>query len=157
MTRRTRSTALALAAAVTLLAVTNIASAQPRREVAPSVIGAWRFETARFGIASDGAGCRMTGTMTIAQGSRPNAFACTFVAVETCNRGTWSAEQRCTATRTGDTLEIVSEIVRVTPANPGYAPDNWSLTIRSADLMIGELRSADIAPVQFRRGPAYTS
>ena len=45
----------------------------------------------------------------------------------------------------------------LTPANISYAPDNWSLTIRSTDLMVGELRSADIANVQFTRGPAYTS
>ena len=148
---------VALTTALALLAVTGLALAQPPRNEAPSVVGAWRFETARFGVAADGAGCRMTGTMTIVRGARPDTFACTFTATETCSRGAWTAEQRCTATRVGEKLEIVSEILRVTPANSGYAPDNWSLTIRSADLMVGELRSADIAPVQFRRGPAFVS
>ncbi len=157
MTSRARGIPRIMAATLALLAAATAASAQPRPAPGTSVVGTWRFETARFSVAPDGSGCRMSGSMTIVRGSRANAFACTFVATESCTRGAWSAEQRCTATRTGDKLEIVSEIVRVTPPNTSYAPDNWSLTIRSSDLMIGELRSADIANVQFRRGPAFTS
>jgi hypothetical protein len=126
-----------------------LAHAQPT----PNILGGWRFETAPY----DGGVCKMTGTMTIVRGAGPNAFTCTFVATERCGSNEWSAEQRCTATRTGERLEITSAIVRLTPPNVTYAPDNWSLTIRSTDLMVGELRSADIANVQFRRGPDLVS
>lgn len=139
-----------------LAAVAGAALAQPRAE-APSVVGSWRFETALYDADGDGRGCRMSGDMTIARGPTANTYACRFIATESCPWGRWSAEQTCTATRTGDQLTIESEIVRLTPPNTSYAPDNWALTIRSSDLMTGELRSADIAGVQFRRGPAFTS
>jgi hypothetical protein len=147
-----RALLFALAAA----AVATAAAAQPKGEPA-TVLGAWRFETAEYDIAADGRGCRMTGDMTIARGRAANEYACRFVATETCAFGQWSAEQTCVARRRGDRLEIESAIVRLTPANTSYAPDNWSLTIRSSNLMVGELRSADIANVEFRRGPAFTS
>lgn len=157
MIRRARSPSSLVAAAVALLAVTTAAVAQPQRQPATSVIGAWRFETAKYGIDPRGKNCQMSGTMTIARGASANTFACSFIATESCSWGQWSAEQRCTATRNGDKLEIASEIVRLSPPNTSYAPDNWSLTIRTSDLMIGELRSAAVANVQFRRGPAFTS
>ena len=152
------STARRIACVLTIcaVAIVSVASAQPRRNAPPSVIGAWRFETARYDGGAGG-GCQMSGTMTIARAAAPNTFACTFIATESCGVNRWSAEQRCTATRSGDKLEITSEIVRLSPANTSYAPDNWSMSIRSSDLMVGELRSADIADVQFRRGPAFVS
>lgn len=140
-------------ALVALVAAGGVASAQPKRASGPDIAGTWRFETAPY----DGGVCRMTGTMTIARGAGANGYTCTFIATETCSGRSWSAEQRCTAQRNGAGLEIASTIVRVTPPNTSYVPDNWSLTIRSADLMVGELRSADIADVQFRRGPALVS
>lgn len=133
-------------------ALCGAALAQPRSE-APSIAGAWGFETAPYQSGS----CRMTGAMTIARSRVANEYTCTFIATERCTWGEWSAEQRCTARRTGDRLEIVSTIVKLTPPGTSYAPDNWSLTVRSSDLMVGELRSADIAGVQFRRGPALVS
>ena len=150
-----RSDLTALAAAVAFAAAASPATAQPQRDAA-SVLGAWRFDTTRYDGA-DGRSCKMTGTMTIVRGARANAFACTFIATEDCTWGSWSAQQRCTATRTGDKLEITSTIVRLTPTNISYAPDNWALTIRSSDLMVGELHSADVATVRFTRGPAFTS
>jgi hypothetical protein len=133
------------------IAVCGAAAAQPKGEA--SIAGAWRFETSRY---QSGA-CQMTGSMTIARARGANAYTCAFIATERCRWGEWSAEQRCTAQRTGDRLEIASTIVRLTPPGTSYLPDNWSLTIRSSDLMVGELRSADIAGVQFRRGPALVS
>lgn len=146
MPRRWASVFLALAT------LGGVAAAQPKREAA-NIAGGWRFETAPY----DGGACRMTGAMTIARGPGANDFICTFIATEKCNGAEWSAEQSCTARRTGDKLEITSAIVRLTPPHTSYVPDNWSLTIRSSDLMVGELRSADIAGVQFRRGPALVS
>ncbi|MDX2234206.1 MAG: hypothetical protein NW200_06880 [Hyphomonadaceae bacterium] len=145
--------ALALGLAVAAFAT---GAAAQRRAGDADIVGAWRFETVRYDVTDTG-GCQMTGTMTIRRGPAPGAYVCAFTATEDCGWGRWSAEQTCTARRNGDQLEVESVIVRVSPANTSYAPDNWSLTIRSADLMVGELRSADIANVEFRRGPAYTS
>jgi hypothetical protein len=50
-----------------------------------------------------------------------------------------------------------SAIIKVEPATVSYAPDDWILTIRNGNLMIGELRSADIAPVEFKRHDAVIS
>jgi hypothetical protein len=150
-----RRAAAALALGLLAATIATTASAQ-RRTDAPSILGAWRFETARYDVTQSG-GCQMKGSMTIVRGRDANTFTCRFIATESCNWGEWSAEQTCTATRQGDKLEITSTVVRLTPNNISYAPDNWSLTIRSTDLMVGELRSADIANVQFRRGPAIIS
>lgn len=134
------------------------ASAQRRAPPpAPVITGAWTFQTAPYDGDSDGRSCTMKGSMTIVQGRNGGDLTCTFTAVETCPFGEWTAEQTCTAKRTGETLEITSAVRRVTPSTVNYAPDNWRLTIRTGDLMIGELRSADIANVQFRRGPANIS
>jgi hypothetical protein len=147
----------AAALAIGLLAAAAATSAEAQRRIDPAaILGVWRFETERYDIGQDG-GCRMSGTMTIAAGRTANAYVCRFTATETCAWGEWSAEQTCTAERQGDRLDITSTIVRLSPPNISYAPDNWSLTIRSPDLMVGELRSADIAGVQFRRGPAIIS
>jgi hypothetical protein len=146
MPRRWASALLGLAT------MSGVAVAQPKG--APvDIAGAWRFETAPY----DGGACRMTGTMTIVRGRGANAYTCTFIATESCRWGQWSAEQRCTAQRDGARVDIASTIVRLTPPGTSYVPDNWSLTIRSSDLMVGELRSADIAGVEFRRGPALVS
>lgn len=156
--RSERHIAIGLAAVLALGATAGVVSAQPQaRAVAPVITGAWRFQTRPYDGDRDGRACSMRGTMTIVQGRQSSALTCTFVATETCPHGAWTAEQTCTATRTGDKLEIASTIRRVTPSTVNYAPDNWSLTIRTSDLMVGELRSADIADVQFRRGPAVTS
>lgn len=121
------------------------------------ITGAWSFQTQPYDGDRDGRACTMKGSMTIVQGRTGEALTCTFTATETCPFGTWTAEQTCTAKRTGDKLEITSAVRRVTPNTVNYAPDNWQLTIRTSDLMVGELRSADIANVQFRRGPAFVS
>jgi hypothetical protein len=155
--RSDRRAALVIAAGLALAATAGAGFAQPKAGApAPVVTGAWSFQTAPYDGDRDGRTCSMRGSMTIAQG-RDGALTCAFTAIETCPGGTWTAEQTCTAVRAGAKLEITSTIRRVTPNTVNYAPDNWSLTVRSSDLMVGELHSADIANVQFRRGPAYTS
>jgi hypothetical protein len=156
--RSDRRVATGIAALFALAATSSAVFAQPRaRATTPVITGVWTFQTQAYDSDHDGRPCSMRGTMTIMQGRQPGALSCTFVATETCPNGAWTAEQSCTAARTGARLEITSTITRVTPGTVNYAPDNWSLTIRTNDLMVGELRSAAIAGVQFRRGPAYTS
>jgi hypothetical protein len=148
---------IAVAVLALSLSFATHAFAQRRTPPAPVISGAWTFQTAPYDGDRDGRSCTMKGSMVIVQGRTPNELTCTFTATETCPFGEWVAEQTCTAKRTGDKLDITSTVRRVTPNTVSYAPDNWQLTIRTSDLMVGELRSADIANVQFRRGPSYTS
>lgn len=157
MTFRKRIAAVAALALALTCTTQAFAQRKDRAPAAPNIVGAWSFQTAPYDGDRDGQACSMKGTMTIAPARTAGEFTCTFTAVETCPWGEWTAEQTCTAKRAGGKLEITSAIRRVTPSTVNYAPDNWSLTVRSSDLMIGELRSADIANVQFRRGPAYIS
>jgi hypothetical protein len=162
MPRRSDKLAIAVAAVLALAATSGAVFAQPQkgrsaRAPQPVITGAWSFQTAPYDGDRDGRACSMKGSMVIVQGRTPDLLTCTFTATETCPFGEWTAEQTCTAKRTGAQLEISSTITRVTPPTVNYAPDNWILTIRTSDLMIGELRSADVANVQFRRGPAYVS
>lgn len=154
---KTRTRIAAVATLAMAFAVSTQALAQRNAAPAPNIAGAWSFQTAPYDGDGDGRACTMRGTMTIAPTRSAGDFTCVFTAVETCPWGEWTAEQSCTAKRTGAKLEITSTITKVTPPTVSYAPDNWSLTIRTGDLMVGELRSADIANVQFRRGPAYVS
>lgn len=150
-------TALPVAAALWFAAA--VASAQPAREPSPSIVGAWAFETGVFGATPDGrGGCRINGTMSIARAPTGAGYTCSFTATERCTSGlVILADQSCTATRDGASVTITSKVDRVAPASISYAPDHWKLTVRNADLMTGELRSADTATATFRRAPTVIS
>ena len=103
----------------------------------------------------------MRGRMVIRRGEEPGAYLCDFIANERCPDTDspvidTHVEQRCIAGRDGADLVILSEIVEQDQALP-YWPDNFRLTIHSSREMRGELRSADVAPVVFRRTPAPMS
>jgi hypothetical protein len=126
------------------------------REPTPAISGAWRFETAIYDRD-----CRMRGQMTLRRSSESGIYDCRLVAFERCpdqeNAEINSeVEQVCRAVRNGEQLTITSEIVRMKEESP-YQPDDFELVIRSGLLMQGELRSADIAPVEFRREPGPMS
>jgi hypothetical protein len=150
----------AIGLAVVLAACAGLAFAQqPKRNIepSPSITGQWRFDTKPYGDANTGGPCQMSGTMTISRSAQTGAYTCRFVARERCPHGQWTAIQTCTATRQGAQLTMKSAIIKVEPATVSYAPDDWILTIRNGNLMIGELRSADIAPVEFKRHDAVIS
>lgn len=128
------------------LAGVGAAAAKPPRAVDP-VLGGWVFETATYKGT-----CKMKGEMSIRPTTQPNRYTCSFVATETCQDLKVRADQSCIAVKDGKTLTVTAKIEKLTPADIPYAPDNWSLTIVDSSKMIGELRSADIAPVTFYRG-----
>lgn len=132
------------------LAGAPIACAKPR--ASDPVLGSWTFETAVYKGS-----CRMRGEMSIRAGSAPNVYQCSFVATESCTDLKVRADQSCTATKSGQKLSVKATILKVTPPDVPYAPDDWELTIVNASKMIGELRSADIAPVTFYRGTGAIS
>lgn len=140
-----RAMILGMALALTC-AGSSVAAAKPARAVDP-VLGGWVFETATYKGT-----CKMKGEMSIRPTTTPNRYTCSFVATETCEGLKVRADQSCTAVKDGKTLSVAATIVKLTPPDIPYAPDNWSLTIIDSSKMIGELRSADIAPVTFYRG-----
>jgi hypothetical protein len=145
----------AIAGVLALLLVAP-AGAQTRGEPRPAITGEWRFDTAPYNVNPDGSACRMSGLMTIKRNAN-GAYSGRFTARETCPHGSWTAEQTCIGVRKGDKLELTATIIKLTPANVSYAPDNWSLTIKNGSRMVGQLRSADVADVEFRRSEAVVS
>lgn len=117
------------------------------------ITGAWRFET---DVYHDGS-CRLWGNISITKSTGDNMFSCKFVAREKCEsmpEWDYEAEQTCVALRRGDKLSIGSTVLKVNGDPNDYWPDNFELVIKSSKLMTGELRSATIAPIEFKReGP----
>ncbi|MBU6372536.1 MAG: hypothetical protein KJS97_07360 [Alphaproteobacteria bacterium] len=141
-----RAVMLGVALALAVAVGSGAAAAKPARAVDP-VLGGWVFETAVYKGS-----CRMKGEMSIRPAPQPNRYTCSFVATETCEGLKVRADQSCTAVKEGKTLTIKATILKLTPPDILYTPDDWSLTIVDSSKMIGELRSADIAPVTFYRG-----
>ncbi len=139
---------VALAAALAASAPAAAQSGAPG-----DIVGAWSFETRPY----NGAGrCVMSGVMRVYPAKSGDAYPCELTAVEECDiLGRSVVVQSCTATRSGtNQLSVRSNIedmleIKTDPAN--YVPDNFALTIKSADRMFGSLVSAAIAPVEFRR------
>ena len=125
------------------------AGAAPHPGASGGVRGAWQFQTAPY----DG-GCVMTGDL-IVRGDAKSGYICRLVAHEACPEITVTAQQTCRLTEERGAVTIKSRLERVTV--PNYAPDNFALRMESAARMTGQLRSADIAPVTFFRGPGAIS
>ncbi|MGD2134024.1 MAG: hypothetical protein PVI23_14615 [Maricaulaceae bacterium] len=148
--------ALSCAAAAPALAQSNAQSIGAEADIS----GYWEFETKRYDY-----GCKMTGEMTIAPAETEGEYVGELIAREKCDGITletgeifgpveYYAEQTVVATRDGEALTIVSTLVRIDPPSTSYWPDDFVLEIIDGALMMGELRSADIAPVAFFRGDA---
>ncbi|KCZ47846.1 MULTISPECIES: hypothetical protein [unclassified Hyphomonas] len=145
--RLARMTALALAG--TLLATTPVHAGT--EDDATDVLGTWSFRTKPY----RGGECLMTGTMYLTPHPEPDQFTCELTAVEVCSVwGRSVVRQSCKARRFGDQLSIRSEIEEMLESKVEgliYVPDNFTLTIESADRMFGALVSAVTAPAEFRR------
>ncbi|KCZ88000.1 hypothetical protein [Hyphomonas jannaschiana] len=147
ISRLARMAAIALAG--TLLA-TGLAHAGTGDD--PSdVLGTWSFRTKPY----RGGECLMTGTMNLTPHPEEGQYTCELTAVEVCTVwGRSVVRQSCKARRFGNQLSIRSEIEEMLEAKVEgliYVPDNFTLTIESADRMFGALVSAVTAPAEFRR------
>ena len=88
-------------------------------------------------------------------------YACELTAVEVCSLwGRSVVVQSCQARRFGNQVSVRSQIVDMLESKFAdeeaalafnYVPDNFALTIQSAERMYGALVSAVPAPVEFRR------
>ncbi|MBU2607226.1 MAG: hypothetical protein KKC43_15205 [Alphaproteobacteria bacterium] len=141
---------LAAMAALVLLASAP-ASAGNMDADASDVLGTWTFQTRPYRNGQ----CLMTGTMNLSPHPEPGQYACELTAVEVCS--TWGrsvVRQSCQARRFGDQVSIRSQIEEMLESKVEglvYMPDNFTLTIESADRMFGALVSAVTAPAEFRR------
>lgn len=134
------------------LGLSALASAGPAfAEALPDITGAWTFKTERYRAGL----CQLYGTLHLRATPEDNIYRGAITAVEDCEGADrWVVEQTATAWRSGEELAIESTIVSFieASANPeNYAPDHFSVTIDSDNLMTGDLLSAVSAPVEFRR------
>lgn len=115
------------------------------------VLGTWSFQTRPY---RQGA-CIMTGTMFLSPHPEEGQYSCELTAVEVCSMwGRSVVRQSCQARRFGDQVSIRSEIEEMLESKTEgltYVPDNFTLTVQSADRMFGALVSAVTAPAEFHR------
>jgi hypothetical protein len=126
-----------------------ILAASPVSAPKDAAAGAWVFETQTYAD-----GCKLAGEVVLVPSrTERGRYSCTVKARETCDgRGLIAqAEQTCTAVRTGDALRIESKVVSVKPPGISYAPDDFTLTIRSTSRMDGMMESFNSAPATFLR------
>ena len=97
----------------------------------------------------------MTGTMYLSPHPEKGKYTCELTAVEVCSLwGRSVVRQSCQASRFGNQVSIRSQIEEMLESKVEgliYMPDNFTLTIESADRMFGALVSAVTAPAEFRR------
>ena len=119
------------------------------------VLGAWRFQTKPY----RGGQCVMSGTMHLSETAESGTLDCELTAMEACSLwGRSLVRQTCEAEHFGNQLSVRSQIAEVLDVKSGldgfelnYVPDNFALTVQSAERMYGSLVSAVTAPVEFRR------
>jgi hypothetical protein len=148
---------LAASAVALALAAPSGAPVWAQSNAAPpdaDILGAWSFQTEPY----ENLRCQMTGELILTETSVPNVYGGELIAYEACDGAQiYEARQSATVTRDGDRLTITSTLLKVLPRPDAYAPDNFELEIVSSALMVGELRSADIAPATFRRREVLVS
>jgi hypothetical protein len=144
----------ALSALAAVLLIAAPVAAQSDDGAAADILGAWTFQTARY----DSLRCQMTGELVLTATSEPDVYGGELIAYETCDGDQiYEARQSATVVRDGARLTITSTLLKVLPRPDFYAPDNFELNIVNGALMVGELRSADIAPATFRRRESLVS
>ena len=140
---------IAAAAALSLLACAPATAGN--NEDKTDVLGTWSFQTRPY---RDGE-CLMTGTMYLSPHPEKGKYTCELTAVEVCSLwGRSGVRQSCQASRFGNQVSIRSQIEEMLESKVEgliYMPDNFTLTIESADRMFGALVSAVTAPAEFRR------
>lgn len=142
---------LAAAAALSLLVCIPASAGNDKDTDKTDVLGTWSFQTRPYRNGE----CVMTGTMNLSPHPDAGKYTCELTAVEMCTFwGRSVVRQSCQASRYGDQVSIRSQIEEMLESKVEgliYMPDNFTLTIESADRMFGALVSAVTAPAEFRR------
>ena len=115
------------------------------------ILGNWTFQTKPYREGR----CVMSGTMRVTPDPEPGLYKCELTAVEVCSMwGRSVVLQQCSARRFGNQVSIRSEIDQFLESKLEglvYVPDNFALTVQSAERMYGSLISAATAPAIFIR------
>lgn len=115
------------------------------------VLGTWSFQTHPYRQGT----CLMTGTMHLSPAPEEGTYQCELTAIEVCSVwGRSVVRQSCQARRFGNQVSIRSQVDEILESKVEgfvYWPDNFTLTVQSADRMFGALVSAVTAPAEFRR------
>lgn len=127
--------------------------------------GRWAFETDQVNL-----NCVLKGEMQIWPTNTENKYTCRFIANQLCEGDTpldIKVAQTCTATLSGDQVNIESAIDRTVSVSPKemrarvdqlYAPDHFFVSLNaSGDEMIGMFHSVSQAFVRFTRLQDLTS
>jgi hypothetical protein len=142
---------LAATAILAVLACAPVSAGNSKDVDKTDVLGAWTFQTRPYRNGT----CLMTGTMNLSPHPEPGQYTCELTAVEVCSAwGRSVVRQSCQARRFGDQVSIrsqIEEMLETKIEDMIYMPDNFTLTIESADRMFGALVSAVTAPAEFRR------
>ena len=125
------------------------------------VLGVWTFQTQPYREGQ----CLMSGSMRLSDHPYAGVYDCELMAMEVCSLwGRSLVRQSCQARRFGNQVSIRSEIEEIVESKMAsedfelhYVPDNFALTIQSAQRMFGSLVSAVSAPVEFRRAESGIS
>ncbi len=143
-------------AVVCALALAIPAAADNAAEGDPGdVLGTWRFQTKPY----RGGQCIMSGLMHLRHAPENGIYECELTALEVCSLwGRSMVRQSCEARRFGNQVSVRSSIEEFLETKSeiegfgfNYVPDNFALTVQSAERMYGSLVSAVTAPVEFRR------
>ncbi len=145
-------TGLSRLAALAVSAVMLTGAAAAGADPDPTdVLGTWSFQTKPYRNGQ----CLMTGTMYLSPHPEEGQYNCELTAVEVCSAwGRSVVRQSCQARRFGNQVSIRSQIEEMLESKVEgliYVPDNFTLTVQSADRMFGALVSAVTAPAEFRR------
>lgn len=117
------------------------------------IAGQWNF------VANTGTDCTFTGTAFLTPTDTATEFGCQLTAIQLCSTETWEVRQSCDVVQDGDSVVVISTIDEFVQGidNGGYRPDNFKLTIKSADLMTGVLVSWGLHLAEFRRSEGSIS
>lgn len=144
----------AMIAVILMLAGSAIADSATERDPG-DVLGTWRFQTKPY----RGGQCIMSGLMHLRDAPESGVYDCELTALEVCSLwGRSLVRQSCEARRFGNQVSVRSSIEEFLETKSelegytfNYVPDNFALTVQSAERMYGSLVSAITAPVEFRR------
>lgn len=118
-----------------------------------SVLGSWSF------VAQTYDNCEFSGIAHLRPGDSDTLHACELTARQACPDVTYVVRQSCQAQRSSGQLIISSRIEEFLegPPSKGYWPDNFILTIKTENRMIGALLSHGSHAAEFRRMAEGTS
>ena len=117
------------------------------------IAGDWSF------VANTGSDCTFSGNALLIPTEDKSRFSCELTAVQVCTTETWQVRQTCTASRVNNQVVIISKIEEFIQGESefGYRPDNFKLTIKSADFMYGVLASWGLHTAEFHRADGTIS